>query len=57
MFDIYGKHGMLAFMKQEKIRSTVKQPRPKKVQFPLIISKGPKVDMTNERTFEHVGFP
>ena len=32
-------------------------PQPKKVQFPLIRSKGPKVDLTNEQIYEHVEFP
>ena len=31
--------------------------RPKRVNFPLIISKGPKVDLTNEQIHEHVEFP
>lgn len=34
-----------------------KRPQPKKVRFPLIVSKGPKVDLTNERIYEHVEFP
>jgi hypothetical protein len=33
------------------------RPRPKRVQFPLIVSKGPKVDVTSERIYEHVEFP
>ena len=33
------------------------RPRPQKVQFPLIVSKGPKVDVTNEQIYEHVEFP
>jgi hypothetical protein len=33
------------------------RPHPRKVQFPLIVSKGPKVDVTNERIYEHVEFP
>ncbi len=33
------------------------RPRPKKVQFPLIVSEGPKVDVTNEQIYEHVEFP
>ena len=31
--------------------------RPKRVQFPLIASKGPKVDVNNEQIYEHVEFP
>ena len=33
------------------------QPRTRKVCFPLIISKGPKVKVTSERIYEHVEFP
>jgi plasmid stability protein len=33
------------------------RPRPRKVSFPLIISKGPKVDVTNEKIYEHIEFP
>jgi len=33
------------------------RPRPKRVEFPLIVSKGPQVDVTNERIYEHVEFP
>jgi plasmid stability protein len=33
------------------------RPRPKPVQFPLIVSEGPKVDLTNEQMYEHVEFP
>ena len=33
------------------------RPRPKQVQFPLIVSEGPKVDLTNEQIYEHVEFP
>jgi hypothetical protein len=29
----------------------------KKVKFPLIKSKDPKVNMTNEQIYEHVEFP
>jgi hypothetical protein len=42
------------------VRSTLLQsqrPRPKRVRFPLIVSKGPKVDLTNEQIYEHVEFP
>jgi hypothetical protein len=41
-------------------RSTLvegKRPRPKRVRFPLIVSKGPKVDLTNERIYEYIEFP
>jgi hypothetical protein len=33
------------------------RPRPKRVQFPLIVSEGTKVDLTNEQIYEHVEFP
>jgi hypothetical protein len=33
------------------------RPRPQRVKFPLIVSTGPKVDVTNERIYEHVEFP
>jgi plasmid stability protein len=33
------------------------RPRPQKVRFPLIVSKGQKVNVTNERIYEHVEFP
>ncbi|MGO9246633.1 MAG: hypothetical protein ACLQDC_17900, partial [Verrucomicrobiia bacterium] len=42
------------------IRRVVPQgqrPRPKRVQFPLIVSDGPNVDLTNEQIYEHVEFP
>jgi len=42
------------------VRATLldgKRPRAKRVRFPLIVSKGPKVDLTNERIYERVEFP
>jgi hypothetical protein len=33
------------------------RPRARRVQFPLIVSKGPKVNVTNEQIYEHVEFP
>ena len=30
---------------------------PRRIQFPLIVSKGPKVNVTNEQIYEHVEFP
>jgi hypothetical protein len=33
------------------------RPRRKRVKFPLIVSDGPKVDVTNEQIYEHVEFP
>jgi hypothetical protein len=34
-----------------------KRSRAKRVQFPLIVSDGPKVDLSNEQIYEHVEFP
>lgn len=33
------------------------RPPAKRVKFPLIVSKGPKVHLTNEQIYEHVEFP
>jgi hypothetical protein len=33
------------------------RPRPKRVRFPLIVSEGPKVNLTNEPIYEHLEFP
>ncbi len=33
------------------------RPPLQKVRFPLIVSKGPKVDVTSEHMYAHVGFP
>jgi plasmid stability protein len=33
------------------------RPRPRRVQFPLIVADGPKVVLTNEQISEHVEFP
>ena len=34
-----------------------RRPRSKRVRFPLIVSAGPKVALTNEQIYEHVEFP
>ena len=34
-----------------------RRPPAKRVRFPLIISKGPKVDLTNHKIYEFVPFP
>ena len=42
------------------IRVTLVQgkcPRPRRVKFPLIVSHGPKVDVTNEQIYERPEFP
>jgi len=33
------------------------RPRSRRVKFPLISSKGPKVNLSNEQIYEHVEFP
>jgi hypothetical protein len=42
------------------VRTTLlepKRPRAKRVRFPLLVSKGPKVDLTNEQIYQLVEFP
>jgi len=34
-----------------------KRPRAKRVRFPLIVSKGPKVVLTNDQIYERIEFP
>ena len=34
-----------------------KRLRSHRVKFPLIVSDGPKVDLTNEQIYEHLEFP
>jgi hypothetical protein len=34
-----------------------KRQRTRRVSFPLIVSNGPKVDLTNDKIYEHVEFP
>lgn len=34
-----------------------KRPRSRRVKFPLIVSDGPKVDLTNEQIYERLEFP
>jgi hypothetical protein len=34
-----------------------RRPRQRRVRFPLIVSEGPKVDLSNEQIYEHVEFP
>ena len=33
------------------------RPRPKRAVFPLIVSIGPKVDLTNAQIYGHIQFP
>lgn len=42
------------------VKSTLLEPKrqsSKRVRFPLIDSKGPKVNLTNEQIYEHIEFP
>ncbi len=41
----------------ERVLLNPQQPPKKPVQFPLIDSRGPKVDLTNERLYELIEFP
>ena len=41
----------------EKVLLNSRQPVRRRVQFPLIVSKGPKVPLSNEQIYEHVEFP
>ena len=34
-----------------------RRPRPRRVKFPLIVSEGPKINLTNDEIYEHVEFP
>ena len=34
-----------------------KRPQTRRVRFPLIVSKGPQVDITNEQIYERIEFP
>ena len=41
----------------EKVLLRIERPRPKRVHFPRIHSKGSKVDLTNEQIYHYVEFP
>jgi hypothetical protein len=41
----------------EKVLLRSQRPRPRRVHLPLIRSKGPKVNLTNEQIYELVAFP
>ena len=41
----------------EKVLLRNQRPRPRRVQFPLIRSKGPKANLTNEQIYKLVEFP
>ena len=34
-----------------------KKPKSRRVKFPLIVSDGPKIDLTNEQIYELIEFP
>jgi hypothetical protein len=34
-----------------------RRPRPRRVRFPLIVSEGPKVSLSNKQIYEHIEFP
>jgi hypothetical protein len=46
---------ILAGIKKTLLES--QRSRHKRVRFPLIVSAGPKVDLTNEQIYERVEFP
>jgi hypothetical protein len=48
---------VLAGIRRVLVQGQRPRSRPKRVQFPLIVSDGPKVDLTNEQIYEHVAFP
>ncbi len=65
---LYRKLKEQAAMRGESVRELVlagvknillqaRPARSKRVQFPLIASKGPKVDLTNEQIYEYIEFP
>ena len=42
------------------VRATLlegRSPKSKRVRFPLIVSKGPKVEFTNDQIYERIQFP
>jgi len=41
----------------EKVLLKPQQPARRRIQFPLIRSKGPKVPLSNEQIYEYVEFP
>jgi hypothetical protein len=41
----------------QKVLIEGQRPRTRKVQFPLIVSDGPKIDLTNEQIYELIEFP
>jgi hypothetical protein len=41
----------------KKVLVEGQRPRARRVQFPLIVSEGPKIDLTNEQIYELIEFP
>lgn len=41
----------------ERVLLNPQRPRRRRVQFPLLDSKGPKVNLTNQRLYELIEFP
>ena len=41
----------------ERVLLNPQRPRRRQVQFPLLDSKGPKVNLTNQRLYELIEFP
>jgi hypothetical protein len=41
----------------EKVLHNTARPLPRRVEFPLIRSRGPKVHLDNEQIYQHVEFP
>jgi len=41
----------------ESVLQEGKRPRSRRVRLPLIVSKGPKVNLTNEQIYGHIEFP
>jgi len=41
----------------EKVLLNPRQPQHRRVEFPLIRSKGPKVSLSNEQIYERIEFP
>jgi len=49
--------GELILLGARGILAEGKRPRARRVKFPLIVSDGPKVELTNEQIHEHFEFP
>ena len=47
----------LVLLGVKRVVLQAQRPKPKRVQFPLMVSKGAQVELTNEQIYEHVEFP